>query len=204
MTQLETTIKNLKKNRIDSIVLESSEELLEFLDSQIADGSIVGVGDSMTLESTGVYEYLRDRNIQFLDKYRKDISREEKGAIYLKNFDSDYFLCSANAISSNGKIYNLDGNGSRVAPVIYGPKHVFIISGVNKIVEDHDNAIDRIRNIAAPLDAKRLGKVTPCTVTGKCEGCKSPDKICNYWTVIQGQFNENRIKVIIIKDNLGY
>ena len=204
MAQLETTIKNLKKNRIDSIVLDSAKELLEFLDSQITDGSTVGVGDSMTLESTGVYEYLRDRKIKFLDKYRKNISREEKRAIYLKNFDSDYFLCSANAISSDGKIYNLDGNGSRVAPVIYGPKHVLIISGVNKIVEGHDRAMDRIRNIAAPLDAKRLGKATPCTVTGKCEDCKSPDKICNYWTVIQGQFNENRIKVIIIKDNLGY
>ena len=204
MTQLEVTIKNLKKNRIEAIVMESADELLKFMDSQIADSAVVGVGDSLTLESCGVYKYLRERNVRFLDKYSEPLSREEKRDIYLKNFDADCFLCSANAISAEGKIYNLDGNGSRVAPVIYGPKRVFIICGMNKITEDDESARERIRKTAAPLDAKRLGKATPCTVTGKCEDCKSPDKICNYLTVIQGQFDEDRIKVIFVKDNLGY
>jgi len=201
---LDITIKNLKKNRIESIVMQSSEELIKFMDSQIADSSVVGVGDSVTLETTGIYEYLRGRNLFFLDKYNNALSREDKRALYLKNFDADYFLCSANAISSQGKIYNMDGNGSRVAPVIYGPKKVFIVCGINKIVEDEPRAIERIKKNAAPIDAKRLGKKTPCAITGQCEDCKSPDKICNYLTVIQGQFDKNRIKVIFINENLGF
>lgn len=201
---LDITIKNLKKNRIESIVMQSSKELIKFIDSQIADSSVVGVGDSMTLETTGIYDYLRSRKLLFLDKYNKTLSREDKRALYLKNFDADYFLCSANAISCQGKIYNMDGNGSRVAPVIYGPKNVFIVCGINKIVEDEPAAIERIKKIAAPIDAKRLGKKTPCAITGQCEDCKSPDKICNYLTVIQGQFDKNRIKVIFINENLGF
>ncbi len=204
MNILEKTIKFLTKNGIEAIVLDSSKDVLAYLDSNIKDSSVVGVGDSMTLESLGIYEYLRNRNLVFLDKYDTKLSKPEKKDIYLRNFNADYFLSSANAISSDGKIYNLDGNGSRVAPIIYGPKQVLIICGTNKIVSNDDEAISRIKKIAAPLDAIRLGKHTPCTVKGECVDCKSADKICNYLSVIQGQFDEIRIKVIFIRQALGY
>ena len=158
----------------------------------------------MTLEELAVYDYLRRRQIRFLDKYQENLSKEEKRSLYLRNFDADYFLSGINAISATGKIYNLDGNGSRVAPMIYGPKKVILLCGTNKITETDEEAIDRIRRIAAPLDAKRLGKKTPCRVTGVCQDCKSPEKICNYWTIIQGQFDENRIQVVFIPEELGY
>lgn len=204
MGDLQKTIQNLGRNNIDGVSLNSSADLLGFLDCQIPDGAVVGVGDSITLESCGVYQYLRNRNLVFLDKYSKDLSRLQKRELYLKNFDADFFLSSVNAISSEGKIYNLDGNGSRVAPMIYGPKKVLLICGINKIVETEEQAFERIRTIAAPLDAKRLQKKTPCSITGKCSDCKSPDKICNYHTIIQGQFDRERIKVVFINEELGY
>ena len=204
MKLIETVMKNLKMNRIPSILLESSSALQAYFDAHITDGTIVGVGDSMTLEALGVYDYLRRRQIRFLDKYRENLSKEEKRSLYLANFGADFFLSGVNAISATGKIYNLDGNGSRVAPMIYGPKKVILLCGTNKVTESDEEAIDRIRRIAAPLDAKRLGKKTPCRVTGVCQDCKSPDKICNYWTIIQGQFDENRIKVVFISEELGY
>jgi len=204
MKLIETVMKNLRMNRIPSILLESPSALPAYLDAKIPDGTIVGVGDSMTLEALAVYDYLRRRQIRFLDKYQENLSKEQKRSLYLRNFDADYFLSGVNAISATGKIYNLDGNGSRVAPIIYGPRKVVLLCGTNKITETDEEAIDRIRRIAAPLDAKRLGKKTPCRVTGVCQDCKSPEKICNYWTIIQGQFDENRIQVVFIPEELGY
>lgn len=204
MTLLEKTINSLKKNRIASVIFESGNDVLEYLDSIIEDTAIVGVGDSVTLETIGIYDYLKNRNIVYLDKYDKTLGKLEKRELYLKNFNSDYFLSSANAISSDGKIYNMDGNGSRVAPIIYGPKKVFLVCGTNKIVETEEQAFERIKAVAAPLDAKRLNKKTPCAITGKCSDCKSPDRICNYYSVIQGQFDGGRISVVFIQEQLGY
>lgn len=204
MTLLEKTVNSLKRNRIESVVFESGDDVLKYLDSVIEDAAIVGVGDSITLQTIGVYSYLANRDVVYLDKYDKALGSLEKKELYLKNFSSDYFLSSANAISSDGKIYNLDGNGSRVAPIIYGPKKVLLICGINKIVEDEREAVLRIKKIAAPQDAKRLKKKTPCSITGECMDCKSLDKICNYFTVIQGQFDSSRIKVLFIKQELGY
>ncbi|HNX55588.1 MAG TPA: lactate utilization protein, partial [Prolixibacteraceae bacterium] len=189
MVDLQRTIANLARNNIKSFVLDSRNDILTFLDSQIPDGVVVGVGDSVTLEVCGVYKYLRDRNLKFLDKYLRSLSSAQKKELYLQNFNADFFISSANAVSSEGKIYNLDGNGSRVAPIIYGPKKVFLVCGINKIVDSEETAFDRIRLVAAPLDAKRLQKKTPCSVTGRCSDCHSPDRICNYYSIVQGQFD---------------
>jgi len=204
MVDLQRTIANLARNNIKSFVLDSRNDILTFLDSQIPDGVVVGVGDSVTLEVCGVYKYLRDRNLKFLDKYLRSLSSAQKKELYLQNFNADFFISSANAVSSEGKIYNLDGNGSRVAPIIYGPKKVFLVCGINKIVDSEETAFDRIRLVAAPLDAKRLQKKTPCSVTGRCSDCHSPDRICNYYSIVQGQFDGERIKVIFINEQLGY
>ena len=204
MVDLQRTIANLARNNIKSFVLDSRNDILTFLDSQIPDGVVVGVGDSVTLEVCGVYKYLRDRNLKFLDKYLRSLSSAQKKELYLQNFNADFFISSANAVSSEGKIYNLDGNGSRVAPIIYGPKKVFLVCGINKIVDSEETAFDRIRLVAAPLDAKRLQKKTPCSVTGRCSDCHSPDRICNYYSIVQGQFDGERISVVFIREQLGY
>lgn len=201
---IELLIKNFKRNRIKVTLLENKDSLIDYLSYKIVPNSTIGVGDSVTLDQLGVYDFLRNGDLDFLDKYKEGLSRDEKRTIYLKNFDADIFLSGVNAISSEGKIYNLDGNGSRVAPIIYGPHKVFLISGTNKIVSNENEALARIRNIAAPMDNIRLGKKNPCTKKGYCTDCRSKTKICNYHTVIQGQFDEDRIELILIEGDYGY
>ncbi|KNF08326.1 hypothetical protein CLPU_8c00910 [Gottschalkia purinilytica] len=202
--QIERTISNLKKRNMEGYYVKDEKEIIEKLKELIPENSIVGVGDSMTLFEAGVIDFLRKGNYKFLDKYKEGITSEEKKNIYLQNFSSDTFLCSTNALTENGELYNIDGNGSRVAPMIYGPKQVIIVAGINKIVRDIEEAEKRVRNYAAPIDAKRLNKDTPCTKLGQCVDCKSPNRICNDFVTITGQFVKGRIKIIIVGKQLGY
>ncbi len=202
--RVERTIEGLNKRNMEGYFVNDEAELIELLKSLISNDSIVGVGDSMTLFETGVIDFLRNEKYIFLDKYEEGITKEEKRKIYEKNFSADTFLCSTNAITESGELYNIDGNGSRVAPMLYGPKQVILVAGINKIVKDIDEAEKRVRNYSAPIDAKRLNKNTPCTTLGYCIDCKSPNRICNDFVVIRGQFVKGRIKVIFIGKQLGY
>jgi len=202
--QVERTINNLGKKNMEGYFIKDEDELKELLQELITGDSVVGVGDSMTLFQTGVIDFLRSGNYTFLDKYKENITSEDKKKIYIENFSADTFLCSTNALTEEGELYNIDGNGSRVAPMLYGPKQVIIVTGINKIVKDIEAAEKRVRNYAAPIDAKRLGKNTPCTTLGYCVDCKSPERICNDFTIIRGQFIKGRIKVIILGKSLGY
>lgn len=207
MTQIEEkinkTIRSLSKRRIEARYFSSKAELVSCVKENIFSGMTVGVGDSATLEGLGIYSLLRASDVHFLDKY-EDLSPEEKKEIYINNFGADLFFSGINALSTDGKIYNLDGNGSRVAPIIYGPSKVILICGTNKIVASEEDAFSRVRNIAAPIDAKRLEKNTPCVHSGKCMDCKVEERICNYFTIIQGQFDTERIKVFIIEGDYGF
>ncbi|QQO10155.1 lactate utilization protein [Breznakiella homolactica] len=204
MDTVESVLTNLRKNRIPGKCFKTSRELFGYLGSFLFPGCTAGAGDSVTLEQLGVYDYLRSGNCVFLDKYTEGITKNEKRALYLANFSADFFFSGINALSQTGKIFNLDGNGSRAAPIIYGPKKVFLLCGTNKIVPDDEAAVLRVRNTAAPMDARRLGRKTPCAKTGRCMDCAGPERICNYMTVIQGQFDENRIEVLIVEQDLGY
>lgn len=202
--QVEKAINALEKHNMKGIFVKDEQELLEVLKGLIKENSVVGVGDSITLLETGVLDFLRKGNYIFLDKYRDGITSEEKNQIYIQNFSADTFLCSTNALTEEGELYNIDGNGSRVAPMIYGPKQVIIVAGINKLVRNIEEAERRVRNYAAPIDAKRLDKDTPCTKLGHCVDCKSPNRICNDFVTITGQFVKDRIKVIIVAKSLGY
>jgi L-lactate utilization protein LutB len=202
--QVERTINNLRKRNMEGFFVNDDKELKELLIKLIDENSVVGVGDSMTLFETGVIDFLRQGNFIFLDKYREGITSEEKKQLYIQNFSADTFMCSTNALTEDGELYNIDGNGSRVAPMIYGPKQVILITGINKIVKDIEQAEKRVRNYSAPIDAKRLGKNTPCTTLGYCVDCRNPNRICNDFTIIRGQFIKDRIKVIIVGKQLGY
>ena len=202
--QVERTIKNLNSHNMEGYYVENREQLFQILKEFIDEGSTVGVGDSMTLFETKIIDFLREGKFDFLDKYEDKLTKDEKRELYIKNFSADTFLCSANAITENGELYNIDGNGSRVAPMIYGPKQVIIIAGINKIVKNLEEAEVRVRQYAAPLDAKRLNKDTPCAKLGYCVDCKSPHRICNDFVTIKGQFITGRIKVIIVGQVLGY
>ena len=166
--QVERTIKNLNSRNMEGYYVNTREQLFQKLKEFIVEGSTVGVGDSMTLFETNIIDFLRDGSFNFLDKYKEKLTKDEKREIYIKNFSADTFICSTNAITETGELYNIDGNGSRVAPMIYGPKQVVIVAGINKIVKDLDEAEKRVRQYAAPIDAKRLNKDTPCTKLGYC------------------------------------
>ena len=202
--RIKKTILNLKKNNMSGFYVENIHELFSLLSSLLKEGEKIGCGDSVTLEQTGVFEYLRNGNYTFYDKHQQNLTSEEKRVIYLKNFDADTFITGTNAITTDGKLFNIDGNGSRVAPMIYGPRQVIVIVGTNKLTDTIEDAISRARQTAAPLDAKRLNKDTPCAKLGKCIDCKHNQRICNDFVLIARQFIKDRIKVIFINGAYGF
>ncbi len=202
--RIKKTIANLEKNKMAGYYVRNREELYQLLSELIQSGAAVGCGDSVTLEETGVFQYLRTGDFIFYDKHQQGLTSEKKRELYLKNFDADTFITGTNAITMDGKLFNIDGNGSRVAPMLYGPRQVIVVVGTNKITEKTEDAIVRTRQTAAPLDAERLGKDTPCTKLGKCINCRHEQRICNDFVLITGQLIKNRIKVIIIEGNYGF
>ncbi len=202
--EIEQVIFHLNKNNMAGYFVNNRNELFILLSRLIEEGSVVGCGDSVTLEETGVFQFLRKGNYNFLDKHAPALTHEDKRQIYLKNFTADTFISGTNAVTLDGKIFNIDGNGSRVAPMLYGPKQIILVIGANKLVEDVDSAIRRTRQKAAPMDAKRLGKSTPCATLSRCIDCRHKQRICNDFVLITGQFIKDRIKVIIINEELGY
>ncbi|MBI9012065.1 MAG: lactate utilization protein [Clostridiales bacterium] len=198
------TIKNLEKRSMNGYFIKNIDELYRTINNIIPDESIVSVGGSMTLFESGVIEYLRARNVKFLDRYADDLSKEDIEQIYRESFFADGYFASTNAITEEGEIYNVDGRGNRVAAMIYGPKKVILIVGTNKIVKNIDEAIERNKRISAPANVQRLNMDTPCHETGYCTNCNSPSKICNIYTVIDKQFDKDRIHVIFMDGSYGY
>jgi hypothetical protein len=205
MTQeIESLIQNLRRRNMAGFFVNNCDELLLLLSALVPQGSTIGCGDSVTLEEAGVFQFLRNGNYQFYDKFAPQLSKEQKRNIYIKNFTADTFVTGTNALTMSGEIFNIDGNGSRAAPMLYGPRQVIIIVGMNKLTADIDSAIKRARQTAAPLDAKRLGKHTPCTSLSCCIDCRHKERICNDFVLITGQFEKDRIKVIVVNEKLGY
>ncbi|HCX62553.1 MAG TPA: lactate utilization protein [Clostridiales bacterium] len=202
--KINKVILNLQRNNMVGYFVENKEDLIQLIASLIKKGEKVGCGDSVTLEETGVFEFMRGGDFVFYDKHQKGLTPEEKREIYLKNFDADTFLTGTNAITLDGKLFNIDGNGSRVAPMLYGPKQIIVVAGINKLTDTVEDAINRTRQVAAPLDAKRLNKDTPCTKLDRCIDCRHEQRICNDFVLITGQFVKDRIKVILINQEYGF
>ena len=198
------TIEALKKNNMNGYLVNTNEELIEKIKELVNEGSTVSCGGSMSLFETGVIEHLRSKRYKFLDRYKEGLRKEEIDNIFKESFFADAYFSSTNAITEGGELYNVDGNGNRVAALLFGPKKVIIVAGVNKIVKNLDEAIKRNREISAPANAKRLNKSTPCTKVGYCMDCKSAEKICREYTLIKSQKDKNRIHVIFLNDSIGY
>lgn len=200
--QLENCAKALRNNHIKADVFESFDEVKAYLNEVIEDGAHVGDGGSMTLKYNGIIEMLEQRNLQYMT-HNQVLDRETAEEKNRRNFYSDYFLTSSNAITMNGEIINVDGHGNRVAAMIFGPKKVFIIAGYNKIVADEDAAKERIQNIAAPINCVRLKRNTPCTIKGSCQDCKSNERICAAYVKINFD-REDRLHVLLVNEDAGY
>lgn len=198
------TIESLRENNINGYLVSSKEDIIKKIEEIVSPNSTVSCGGSMSLYESGVMEHLKSGRYNFLDRYEEGLTKEEVKDIFRKTFFCDAYFVSTNAITENGEIYNVDGNGNRVAAMLFGPDKVIIISGVNKIVKTLDDAIKRNKEISAPTNAKRLNKATPCTKVGYCMDCSSKDRICNEYTVIKRQSDKDRIHVIFINEELGY
>lgn len=157
----------------------------------------------MTLIETGLLEVIQNSDYKVLNRDMVT-NLDEQRKIYGQICCCDYFLMSTNAITLDGELINIDGRGNRVAFLCYGPQNVVILTGMNKIVSDVESGVKRVRNIAAPPNAIRLNKKTPCALTGKCENCYSPDCMCGQFVITRRSGIPNRIKVILIGEELGY
>lgn len=202
--KIERTISKLEKNNIKGYYVKNNDELIDIIKSISKEGEMVSLGGSMTLFETKVIDFLRSGRYNFLDRYKEDLTPADIKEIYRKSFYADTYFASANAVTEEGEIYNVDGNGNRVAAMLYGPDKVILIVGVNKIVKDLDEAIRRNKEICAPANARRLNTATPCAKVGYCMNCSSEDRICCEYTIIKRQRTANRMHVIFINDILGF
>lgn len=202
--KINRTIEALNNNNMNGYLVNTKEELIEKINEIVKEGSVVSCGGSMSLFEYGVIDHLRSGRYEFLDRYKEGLTSEEITRIFKESFLADAYFASSNAVTEDGKLYNVDGNGNRVAAMLYGPDKVILLAGVNKIVKDIDEAIKRNREICAPANAKRLNKKTPCAKVGYCMDCKSNEKICREFTVIASQGKKDRMHVIFINENIGY
>lgn len=202
--RIQRTMDNLRLNRMKPYFVESREELYDVIRGLIKEDKLITAGGSMSLKDSGVTELLMNEFGEvYLDR-SKGKDRDEVDEIMRKAFVSDTFFASSNAITEDGELYNVDGNGNRVSAMIYGPKQVIIVAGVNKIVKDLAEAKERVEKTAAPKNTVRLSCETPCAKSGECMHCHSPARICCSYVTLAHQRVPDRIKVIIVNENLGY
>lgn len=198
----------LEKNNFEAFVVENREEAARLvLDKLIPESGAksVSYGGSTTMKEAGLLTSLQEvEGIELLRPDEKGISNEEKLERRRQGLLVDLYITGTNAVTADGWLVNLDMIGNRVGAITFGPKQVIILVGRNKLVEDLDEAMFRIKDYAAPVNAMRLDCKTPCVKTGHCEDCKSPGRICNSWTITEKAFPKGRIKVILINEDLGF
>lgn len=199
----DSLIEKFNPRGIEGYYCDTSEEALTMAKRFLTPDCTISWGGSVTLNQIGLIPALRSSDYILYDRDTAH-TPEEKALMYSKTVLSDFFFCSSNAITLDGELVNIDGNGNRVACLITGPKNVIVIAGMNKVVPDVESAIARVRNIAAPPNSLRLGLKTPCSSLGKCVNCLSEDCICCHLVVTRKSRIPNRIKVILVGEELGY
>ena len=193
-------IKGLESRNMSGYYAKNKEEALKKALELIKEGDKVTMGGSASVAEIGLKDALINGNYQFLDRDRES----DKRAAMLFQYDADWFLSSCNAMTDDGVLVNIDGNSNRVSAIAQGPLHVLFIVGMNKVAADIDSAMKRARNVAAPINAARFGKDTPCAKAGTCLNCKSPDTICCQFLITRYSRHTDRIHVILVNDDLGY
>lgn len=193
-------IKGLESRNMTGYYAKDREEALKIALSLIPEGSSVTMGGCMSANEIGLVDAVRTDKYRFIDRY----AAEDRHAAELEAYDADVYLASANAMTEDGIIVNIDGNANRVSAIAYGPRKVLFIVSMNKICDDLDGAMKRARSVAAPINAQRFGLSTPCSKTGSCFDCKSPDTICCQFLITRFSKHEGRIHVILVNDILGF
>ena len=193
-------IKGLQSRNMTGYYAKDREEAKRIALSLIPEGSSVTMGGALSAHEVGLVEAVKTDSFRFIDRAAYENPREAMLAAY----DADWFLSSANAMTEDGVLVNIDGNANRVSCIANGPKHVLFIVGMNKVCSDIDGAMKRARNVAAPINAQRFGLSTPCSKTGSCMNCKSPDTICCQFLITRFSRHKDRIHVILVNDTLGF
>ena len=213
LAELESVAEALRQNNMVAYCVASKEKVVPLVKKLLRIGDTVAVGGSVTLFETGVIDLLRSGDYHFLDRYQEGLTADEHNLIFSQSLTADVFLCSSNAVTRNGELYNVDGRANRVAPIAYGPTSVVLVVGCNKIVDDIPAAVRRVKTVAAPLNAKRLQCHTYCAVNGVCkavdserytDGCRSPARICAQYLISGQQRIPGRIQVILVAEPLGF
>lgn len=206
--KLATVKENLENNNFEVHVTHTASEAKAYaLNEIIPDLEIQSVswGGSMSFVETGLFHELKNRkDIDVLNTFNTRLSNDEMTELRRQSLLVDLFITSTNAVTQSGRLVNLDMIGNRVASIMWGPKYVLLIIGRNKICNDLEDAMIRIKNYAAPVNVMRLDKKTPCKKTGVCHDCSSPERICNYWTITEKCFPKHRIKIIFVNEDLGF
>ena len=196
-------VKNLEKRHFEAYYCATKAEALTRALELIPEGASIGWGGALSAQQIGLMDALNAGNYATYDR-DKAPTQEEKNAIMRQCFNADYFLTGANGLSLDGQMVNVDGNGNRVGAIIYGPKNVIVIAGMNKVCDDLESAVKRARTVAAPMNQQRFEGKTPCTVTGACADCTSENCICNQIVITRNCRPAGRIKFILVGEELGF
>ncbi len=210
---IKTTMRNLEKNGIKPYYAESREDVVPLIKTLISKGESVSNGGSETLKECKVFDLIKNGDYDFID--RTGLEGEELRQAYIRAYGCDTYFCSSNAVTQMGELYNVDGNSNRVSCIVYGPRQIIMVVGKNKIVPTITEAVERVKKCAAPPNTVRLNLDTPCSKTGECvslknenslicDGCASDRRICCNFVISAKQRHKDRIKVIIVNENLGY
>jgi len=197
-------VKELQKKKFDAIYCENKQEALTYILDNIPADARIGVGGSSTLREIGLLSILEEKKFVLYDHNAAGLTPEEKTAQRYKQLSSDVFLCSTNAVTLKGELMNKDGIGNRVAAMTFGPKKVIVVAGINKVVRNLEEAEQRIRMQAAPLNTKRHELPNPCLKTGQCADCQNDSRICNITTIIHRCPPLTPIHVVLIGEELGF
>lgn len=202
--QAETIIKNLEKRNMEGYFAETKEEAVKIIMERfLTPGKSVCFGGSMTLKESGLMDAIEQSDCIVYDRTTAKMP-EEMRDMKAKMINSDYFLMSTNAITLDGELVNIDGFANRVSFLCYGPEHVIVLAGMNKVVSGVEDGVRRVRDVASPPNTVRLNKNTPCAKTGRCGDCYSDDCICSQIVITRRSGVKNRIKVILVAEELGY
>ena len=196
-------VQNLRKRHFEAYYCEDRAAALEKALELIPNGVSVGWGGAMSCEQIGLMEALKERNVELVDR-SKAASAQERVKLMKQRLTADVFLTGANALSLDGQMVNIDGNGNRVAAIVYGPDSVIVVAGMNKVCDNLEQAVQRARSIAAPANAQRFQITTPCKAAGSCHNCTSPDCICNQILITRHCRPAGRIKFILVGEELGF
>ncbi|MCF8113149.1 MAG: lactate utilization protein [Desulfotignum sp.] len=206
--KLSAVRENLEKNNFEVFTADTASDAKDLAIDKILpalDVKSVSWGGSMSFVATGLFHSLMEnKDLDIINTFDKSLSFEEMMERRRQSLLADLFITGTNALTEAGQLVNLDMIGNRVAAMMWGPKHVLLIIGRNKLCPDLEDAMFRIKNYAAPVNTMNLDKKTPCVTTGICQECASPDRICNYWTIIEKSFVKKRIKIILVNEDLGF